>query len=1102
MDKKINQINNKVIDISDKISDNYTEKIDLKVENLIPETNAVNSISEEKDSNYWRSFRELYNDPDFIREKKNEFMPGALDKPDANSLSLFSRRKFLALLSASAAVAASGCSNFRDKGEFISYNKKPESVTVGNPTYFASTCTGCNSACGIIIKTIEGRPIKVDGNPDHPVSKGKICSIAQASVMSLYDPERLKNPIEVADKNSVNGKDIIWGDADDKIISILKNAVSSGKEIAIVSQTINSPSLKTLLTEDFTKAYPTSKVYSYELISDSNKNSAYEKCYGAKTFPVVHLEKANVILALESDFLGTDENKVENSRLYSERRDAFNGSEFNRLYTVEGNTSVTGMNADYRIILRTDAIEEFVMCLLNEFVSKERISGFGSDAGVSAKLQNYKLEEFISKNNISKEIVEYLIGDLKKNQGSSFVTAGSMLPESTHIAVNLLNEVLGNNKLYDKEVLNVEQIPLSTKSEIETLVSNLQSGKVSAVIHLDSNPVFHLASDYGYADALKNIPNVISITESQNESSAMSNYVLPINSMFESWGDFQNRNNFMSLQQPVISPLYNTRQKEEILLTWIKGNKSEFNIDIYHKYLMDNWKATVLKSSGDENNNDGQFMKEWYAALNDGVVSGETVLTVSGAAVLTAASTGFKSEAVSNCNFNLKPGNDFVLILNRSTSIGDGRYANNGWLQELPKPISRIVWDNFAAISVQTSKALNLKSDDKINITTQGGKLEVPVFVQPGVAEGVIAIELGYGRSACGIVGKDVGVNANKLISKNATISQWMYNDAKIEKTSDTYELVSTQEHYAFDEPLLKDIQYKREIIQEGTYLQYKEHPHFLHDRHTKYSEEETKKLKVGSINEQYVHTGTKWGMVIDLNKCIGCNDCAAACNVENNIPIVGKDQVKANREMHWIRIDRYYSGTPEVPKASFQPMLCQHCDFAPCENVCPVAATTHSADGINGMAYNRCVGTRYCSNNCPYKVRRFNYFNFRDRFRDSVQQEESYSLMANPEVTVRSRGVMEKCTFCIQRIMDERQMAIQENRNVIGTNVKTACQEACNTSAIYFGDQNDKESELYKLNHSTLAYSVLEEIKVKPNVIYLAKLRNVFEIEKEETHH
>ena len=1060
---------------------------------LIPD-NALQSPehqnSQDKDINYWQSFRDLYNDPDFIAEKKKEFAPDALSRPDENSFSKFSRRKFLALLSASAAVAASGCSNFRDKGKFIPYNSKPESVTIGNPTYYASTCTGCSDACGLVIKTLEGRPIKTDGNPDHPVSKGKICAIGQASVMSLYDPERFKNPAS-------GGNEINWAETDDKIIGELKKAASGNKEIAIVTNTVNSPSGKKLLDE-FVTAYPTAKIYSYELVNDSPRNSAWEKCYGQKLYPVIKWNEAKIILSLESDFLGSEGNKVETSRLYTENRDAFNGKEFNRLYSVEGSASVTGLNADYRMILRTDAIEEFVMCLLNEFLIKEKISGYAADAGIASKLSSYNLNSFAEKNGMSKEALNHLISDLKKNQGGSYISAGSALPESTHIAVNLLNEVLGNSKLYSKEVSKVSQIPFSTKAEIENLANDMKSGKVAVVIHYDSNPVYHFPSDLGYAEAIKNIPLVISISEGVNESTDKSNYVLPINSMFESWGDFQTRNNFVSLQQPVIAPLYNTRQKEEILLTWAKGNKDSYNIDIYHNYIKDNWKAGVLS----QNTAEADFMKAWYGALNDGVVSVKPAAIETAGETAVTVSAGFKPEAFTAGNQKMMTGSDFVVLLTKSSSLGDGRFANNGWLQELPKSVSRVVWDNYAAISVQDAKEMGLESNDLIKITTSGGELEIPVFIQPGAAKGVLSIELGYGRSVCGTVGAEVGFNANKLMSKNPALTPWLMNDAKISKAGGTYLIASTQDHYAFDETLYKDIQYRREIIQEGTYFGYKENANFLEDRKTKYTEEEREKLKVGSINKQYEHTGTKWGMVIDLNKCTGCNECVAACNVENNIPVVGKDQAANHRAMQWIRIDRYYAGTPEAPKASFQPMLCQHCDFAPCENVCPVAATTHSADGINGMAYNRCVGTRYCSNNCPYKVRRFNYFNFRDHFREGIQEEESFSLMANPEVTVRSRGVMEKCTFCLQRIMDERQMAIQENRQVIGSNVKTACQEACNTNAIAFGDQNDKEAEFYKLNNSSLGYTVLEEIKVKPNITYLAKLRNVYETETEEGHH
>jgi MoCo/4Fe-4S cofactor protein with predicted Tat translocation signal len=1072
-DRKI--MDKKVIDISNEIVNSDASN----------DASADAGAENNTDPNYWRSFRELYNDPEFNKLKAREFADGALDKPDVNDMSRFSRRKFLALLSASAAVAATGCSNYRDQGVLLPYNKKPEEVSVGIPTYYASTCTGCEHACGMIIKTIEGRPIKVDGNPDHPVSKGKICAIGQASVMNLYDPERLKNPVERPDK--INSNEIPWASADEKIIGQLKAAASSGKEIAVISNTINSPSLKKALDE-FKTAYPTAKVYSFELFDDSTRRSAWEKSYGTPNLPIVQLDKAKVILALESDFLGNEGNKIENSMMYVKNRDAYDG-EFNRLYAVEGNASITGMNADYRIILRTDAIEEFVYALMIEIIGKEKISGFSTDSAAMSRLQKHDMSNFISKYGITKETVDHLISDLKKNQGASYVLAGSSLPESTHIAVNLLNEALGNTALHAKDQSHVTQIPLSPKTDWDALITSMKGGKVGAVIHFDSNPAFVLPADYRYSEALKSVLLVVSLSEQINESTAVSNFVLPISSMFESWGDYQTRNTFYSLQQPVIAPLYNTRQKEEIILVWTAGNKDAYNKDIYRNYIQANWKTTVLAAQS----TDALFKTAWNAGLNDGVVKVSSVSSA-GTTDTTPLQQGFKPEAFVTSTNIMTAGSNFVLLLTQNGNLGDGRFANNGWLQELPKPLSRVVWDNYAAISVQTAKAMQLESSDLVKITTPAGALEMPVFIQPGVAEGVIAVQLGYGRTECGIVGKDVGFNANSLVTKNAKLSPWLYDNVTIEKVGGTHEIVSTVEHYNIEDPLLKDIQFKRHIIQEGTYLQYKADPEFLKKRHGDAEHE--------SINKQYKHTGTKWGMVIDLNKCIGCGECVVACNVENNIPIVGKDQVKMSREMQWLRIDRYYFGTPENPGTSFQPMLCQHCDFAPCENVCPVAATTHSTDGINGMAYNRCVGTRYCSNNCPYKVRRFNYYNFRDRFRDSIQQEESFSLMANPEVTVRSRGVMEKCTFCLQRIMEERAHAIKDNRQVIGSNVKTACQEACVTSAIVFGDQNAEDSELYKLTNSDLGYTVLEEIKVKPNVTYIAKLRNVYETENTEAKH
>ena len=523
-------------------------------------------------------------------------------------------------------------------------------------------------------------------------------------------------------------------------------------------------------------------------------------------------------------------------------------------------------------------------------------------------------------------------------------------------------------------------------------------------------------------------------------------------------------------------PIYDTRQKEAILLNWITGDLKDVTSDVYAlNYLKDFCEKNIYPATGARTS----FKDFWINALHDGVISFSEKVS---------EKPNFAADAVSNFG-KIKESKEFTVLLNRSHFIGDGRYAGNGWLMELPHPISKIVWDNYAAISSQSAKSLGIDSNDLIEIRAGGKKIVAAAFIQPGLADNQITIELGYGRKKAGDVGTGWGFDASELISKNPAISQWLYNDGKVSKAGGSYELVSTQEHYPIDQELYKDIQFKRGIIRETTLEKYRKEPDDIIEKKTV---DGLNVLEYPSVNEPHKYTGVKWAMSIDLNKCIGCSDCISGCNVENNIPVVGKEQVKANREMHWIRIDRYYSGTTKEPRANFMPMLCQHCDNAPCENVCPVGATTHSEDGINGMAYNRCVGTRYCSNNCPYKVRRYNYFNFRDRFAKGHYEKEPLEQMMNPEVTVRSRGVMEKCTFCVQLTMKERQDAIADGREILGSNVKTACQEACPASAIEFGDMNKKDSDLQKYRNHKLAYYVLEEIKVKPNVTYLAKVRNV----------
>ncbi|NJD21366.1 MAG: 4Fe-4S dicluster domain-containing protein [Melioribacter sp.] len=1002
----------------------------------------------------WKSLKDYNEDPEILNAKNNEFMEGVTDDFDSSKLSGLSRRKFLALLSASAALTATACTNYRDKGEIIPYNKKPDDVLPGVANYYASTCNGCSQSCGILVKTREGRPIKIDGNPDHPTSKGKICAKGQASILNLYDPERLTDPLVLRKKTD-------WKSVDGEIINALNNSQSSGKEIAIVTGEITSPTTKKVLN-DFVAKYPNTKIYSHSLINDQQRRDAWMYSYGTDEYPAVKWNDANIILALDADFLGSEGSYIENMRKHTQRRETNGKIDFNRLYVAEGRMSVTGMLADYRFRISPDSQYEFVMALINELSS--RGSSIVLDSNVKSKFGKYSSSKFESL--IGKDKLNYLINDLNTNRSKSIVYAGDTLPKEVQIAVNFLNEILGNTSLYDYANSFKSLVKHSSTEEISQLVDSMNNGKVGTVIHFDSNPVFTLPEDFGYASALKKAALVVSLSETENESSAAGNYSLPINNQLESWGDAYVRGGIYSLQQPVIAPIFNSRQKEAVLLTWIAGNSSTFNEDIYHNYLMNSFNADIF-SKMDTLADAKTF---WYSALNDGVVNIKEKVQPN----------KFNIAAFNNLN-DLSSSKDFTIHLHNNYFIGDGKFANNGWLQEIPHPVSKVTWDNYAAISPSTAKNLNVDSNDLLHIKVGNRNLTLPAFIQPGLADKFISIELGYGRTVIGEVGKEVGFNAVNLMSKSVQSSPFFFSNASVSKAGGKHELVSTQEQHALDDTFVKDFHRIRKIIQEGTLEKYKKEPNFLHEE----------KEKLFSITNEVKYTGNKWAMAIDLNKCTNCQVCVASCNVENNIAVVGKEQVSKGRVMQWIRLDRYYSGIPDEPIVSNQPMLCQHCDNAPCENVCPVNATNHSPDGLNQMVYNRCVGTRYCSNNCPYKVRRFNFFNYRDDFADSYYENDLTALVNNPEVTVRSRGVMEKCSFCVQRIMEARSDAIRDNRTLKGSDVVTACQQACPTEAITFGDANDPTSPVAKLRDHNLSYHVLEELNVKPNVTYIAKLRN-----------
>ncbi len=1012
----------------------------------------------EENKKYWKSLDELNNPSSDIGTIKDEFQDGVTDEFNIKSMSNVSRRKFLGLLTASTAIAATACSDYHDQKEIVPYTNRPEGVLPGKPNYYASTCNGCAEACGILIKTREGRPIKVDGNDDHPINKGKICATGQSSIYNLYDPSRLQNPIKW-------GKEVDWSSVDSDVIRRLDDISQSSKKIVMLTGPINSPTEKKVLNE-FKQRFPSTEIHAFDLFNNCNKKYGWYKSYGNADVPSIKWDEANVILSLEGDFLGKEGNFIENTRLFSSKRDFTNAGNFNRLYVVEAGMSLTGSNSDYRMRLKPEAQYDFVMALLNEIISKGA-SSIVVDSGVKNKLSKFSLDKVASNNELDSIKLTYLVEDLIKNKGKSIVYAGDSLSSDVQIAVNLLNEVLGNSDLYNFDTAYVNTGRQLHFPQIEELIASMKAGKVAAVIHYDVNPLYHFPKSLKYEDALDNVNFVMSLVEEYNESTSKDTYTLPINHSFESWGDAHARKNVYSLRQPVIAPLFKTRQKEAILLTWILGSPKVYSESLYHDYLMESCKENIYSKKKVSAN----FTSFWNAALHDGYIN------------IDDNKVSKKPFNISSINVEGSPKehSGFSVLLAKDYFIGDGRFANNGWLQEIPHPLSKVAWDNYAAIAPSSAGEMNVKNGDMIKVTVGDNSVELPVMLQPGVAKNTVVVELGYGRTVTSDVGKDVGHNANDLLNVKNKKSRWMCSDAKVEVTGGSYEIFSTQEHHSLEDDFVKDLHHTRGIVREASLDEYSKDPEFARE----------KDVELFSITEEHAQVGEKWAMSIDMNKCTSCAVCVASCNVENNIPVVGKDQVAVGREMHWMRIDRYYSGSSEDPIVSNQPMLCQHCDNAPCENVCPVNATNHSPDGLNQMVYNRCVGTRYCANNCSYKVRRFNFYDFRDHFVDAFYQNEVSPLVHNPEVTVRSRGVMEKCTFCVQKISEERENAITEGREIKGDNVIPACQQGCPADAIVFGDANDPESKISQYRKHELGYSVLQNLNVKPNVTYVAKLRN-----------
>jgi molybdopterin-containing oxidoreductase family iron-sulfur binding subunit len=1043
---------------------------------------------------YWKGLEELEKRPDFVAASKNEFAEGLPLEEALSGVGEFNtnRRDFLKYFGFSISAVALAACNKAPVKYAIPYVEKPSNVTPGLPLYYASTCGACNVGCGVLVKVREGRPIKLEGNEDSPISKGGLCGTGQASILSLYDTNRLAHPV---DKDGIEIED--WSKVDADVIKALDAAQAAGKEIAIVVDKANSPSLNKAL-EVFKAKYPAAAVYQYQPVSYSGILNANDASFGKKVVPSYHFEKAEVIVSFGADFLGTWISPVEFSKDYVKNRVPKSGK-MSQHFQFESILSLSGANADYRFPMKESKEGIYLVTLYNKLAQK---------AGVS-QMPMARQEELAG--NAIAQVAEALW----KAKGKSLVVSKSNIKEN-QMVVNAINHLLENYG----QTIDVDNYSMQhTYSEegFDRFVADASANKVGAALFVGTNPVYSYPETTKLMAALKKVGMVVSTAGTRDETAELANYVCPSNHYLESWADAEVKKGLFQLTQPTISPVFNTRQEIESLLVWAgMENKAEDGYSLSYQFIKNNWKESITPA--------------WDKALERGVYNkGEVASSVPALGVIA-------SEIVAGVEKNVKNA-DKELILYLKGGPKDGAMGTNPWVHEMPDPISKVTWDNYVSMSKTEAASIGVEDGDTVNITTGAYTLEnMPVLIQPGQATGTLAIAVGYGRKLPETVKndlKDLGKNAYPFAVRdaNGALNFNVTSGVKVEKASASYELARTQTHHSIE---------GRDMVREATLSEYNENP-YVRNEH---------KHNLISLWEDYDYSkGHHWAMAIDLNACTGCGACVVSCSIENNVPVVGRDEIRRRREMHWIRIDRYYSFASDreldatvkvgpfdveetfqegayvtketeidaIEKAKngedfkhydnvkvvFQPVMCQHCDNAPCETVCPVLATTHSKEGLNQMTYNRCIGTKYCGNNCPYKVRRFNWFRYNDNdMFDYHFNNDLGKMVINPDVTVRTRGVMEKCSFCIQNIQSAKLAAKREGRKMSDGDVQTACARSCPSNAIVFGDLNDQSSEISKLYKNERSYHMLEELDVRPSVVYMTKIRNKKEIEKSGAHH
>ncbi len=1016
---------------------------------------------------HWQSFGELNQSEAYNKDVKDEFkeeLPFVAEEGSSFLEAKAPRRDFLKYLGFSTAAAAVAASCEIPVKKAIPFANKPEDVVPGISKYYATTYVQDGDTVSVLAKVRDGRPIKIEGNDLSPLTKGGTSARVQASVLDLYDTARLRFP-------TIDGSEATF-EAIDKAVA----AAISGP-VVILTSTITSPTTKEAINQLIAK-FPGSRHVTYDAVSYTGLLLANEATYGKKAIPSYHFENAKTIVSLGADFLGTWLTPIEFAKQYAtgKKLDEKN-PEMSKHIHFESVASLTGSNADEKYLHRPSETAAVVLALYHA-VNGQEISGIAD-----ARL---------------KSGIEKTAKTLLASKGAALVVSGSN-DVNVQILVNAINEAVGaGGKTIDwSATVNYRQ---GIDADFAKLVEDLNAGSVNTLLIHGANPVYTWFDADKVKAGLKKVKTTVSFSSKLDETAELCKFVIPDHHYLESWGDAEPKAGYFSFQQPTIYPLFKTRQWQDSLLKW-SGSSSD-----YLASLKSYWAAKVGGETG------------WDKALQDGVINPSSVAGLTGAS--------FNSSSVAGAVTALgsaKKGGKIELVLYEKIGIGAGQGASNPWLQELPDPVTRATWDNYVIVSPALARTLldidlnnNGQADSYevnppkkvVKVTVNGKSLELPALIIPGTQPDTIAIAIGYGRSEK--LGKAVvgtGKNAFPFASISGSSVNFTQADVTIVSTGDTYPVALTQTHSRYDTKQ----GVRTEVMKELTLAEYKKDPTGIRD-------DREKELKPwgglekfegqGTIYPVFDRPGIKWGMSVDLNTCTGCGACVVACNAENNVSVVGKPEVLRGHEMHWLRIDRYFSGDMDNPNVVFQPMMCQHCDNAPCENVCPVAATNHSSEGLNQMTYNRCIGTRYCANNCPYKVRRFNWADYSgaDSFPDNQKgivndvvldmNDDLTRMVLNPDVTVRSRGVIEKCSFCVQRLQESKLKAKRDSRPMVDSDIKVACQQACPTNAINFGNANDKNSSITQTRkeNPNRQFYVLEQLHVLPNVTYMAKVRNLEE--------